>query len=314
MPNISVIIAAYNAEKTIKRAIDSVLNDPNVAEIIVVDDASTDRTADTAKACDNGTGRVKVLVQDKNAGPSAARNRALRESSAPWVTILDSDDFMLDGRLAGLLAASDSADFIADDMFQVDENNITGPRRQLLGSSVTLPMTVNFSDFVLSNVTQKNRERAELGFIKPLIRRSFLENNHIIYRENMRLGEDFELYARSLALGAKMVILPAQGYVSVVRESSLSSTHSEYDLLQLRECDSQLLTDLNLSNDEQHALRAHYLSIDCRLQWRNLILAVKDRNIIAAIKCFIRPLPVPLYLIGQLWEQVQVRIFKTKKS
>lgn len=307
---ITVIIAAYNAEKTIRRAILSALAEADISEIIVVDDASTDTTSTAARQCDDGSGRLKVLVQDVNAGPSAARNRALRESSAPWVTVLDSDDFILVGRMAGLLAHSDGYDLIADDMYQVDENNVDGQRRLLLGDKVVLPMTVGLTDFVLSNVTQKNRERAELGFIKPLMRRDFLNKHHLTYRENMRLGEDYELYARALGLGVKMIVVGAQGYVSVVRQTSLSSNHSEHDLLQLRNCDDDLMRDLTLTPQAYEAIRQHRISIDCRLQWRLLINAVKEKNISAALRTFTGHPKVSLSLLGQLWEQFQIRILK----
>ena len=307
---ITVIIAAYNAEKTIQRAISSVLNEPEVSEIIVVDDASTDQTVKVAESCDNGSGRLKIFVQDINAGPSAARNRALRESSAPWVTVLDSDDFMLSGRLAGLLAYAHDYDLIADDMYQVDESNIDGERRLLLGNQVSLPINVSVTDFVLSNVTQKNRERAELGFIKPLMRREFLTKHNLTYRENMRLGEDYELYARALGLGAKMIVVAAQGYISVVRQTSLSSNHSEHDLLQLRNSDDLLMRDLTLTPQTYEALRQHRISIDCRLQWRLMINAVKERNISNFMKTIAHHPKVSFFLLCQLWEQFRIRALK----
>lgn len=307
---IAIIIAAYNAEKTIGRAILSALAESQISEVIVVDDASTDATASAALQCDDGSGRLKVLVQDVNAGPSAARNRALRESSAPWISVLDSDDFILAGRMAGLLTHSDGYDFVADDMYQVDESNVDGDRRLLLGDKVVFPMTVDLTDFVLSNVTQKDRERAELGFIKPLMRRDFLNKNNLTYREDMRLGEDYELYARALGLGAKMIIVGAQGYVSVVRQSSLSSNHSEHDLLQLRNSDDALIRDLTLTPQAYEAIRQHRISIDCRLQWRLLINAVKDKNLIAALRTFTGHPKVSLSLLGQLWEQFRIRVLR----
>lgn len=307
---ITVIIAAYNAEKTIGRAILSALAEPQVSEIVVVDDASTDQTASIARGFDDGSGRLKVLMQDVNAGPSAARNRALRDSSAPWVTVLDSDDFIVAGRMSGLLAHTDMYDFVADDMYQVGENDIDGERRLLLGDKVTLPMTVGLTEFVMSNVTDKHRERGELGFIKPLVRRTFLEQHHLIYREDMRLGEDYELYARALGMGAKMILLPAQGYVSVVRSTSLSSKHSEHDLLQLRNSDDGLLRDLILTPQAYEALHQHRISVDCRLQWRLMITAVKERDFIAFFRTFTHHPYVTLSLLGQLCGQFKIRVLK----
>ncbi len=305
---VCVVIAAYNAEKTVARAIKSALAETEVAEVIVVDDASSDNTVANALAANDGTGRLKILIQPVNSGPSAARNRAIKESNSPWVTILDSDDFFIAGRIKSLLPFINQADFIADDMRQVPEDNINALGKSLLGDSIKEPKLISFSEFVLSNVTKRGRQRAELGFIKPLMRRKFLSDNAITYQENMRLGEDFELYARALALGAKLIIIPTQGYISVVRTNSLSGNHTESDLLNLRNCDKKLIDDCNLNNTDKNALRQHYLSIECRLQWRLLILAVKNRNLRQALNSFLHPYPVPFYLCKQLILQLFTRI------
>lgn len=305
---IAVIIAAWNASETIGRAVRSALSEPETAEVIVVDDASADDTAAAARACDDGSGRLKIVTQAENAGPSAARNRALRESTAPWIAVLDSDDFFLPGRLKGLLSYAEQADLIADDLWQVPEENPDGPRRALIGDFMTLPRPVGLTDFVLSNVTGAGRgERRELGFIKPLMRRAVLTRAAISYDEKMRLGEDYDLYVRALAAGARLLLVPAQGYVSVVREGSLSGRHSEADLLALRDCDPAIAAAFSLGGAEKKALRRHYLDTDCRLQWRLLIRAVKDRNACAALKTFLRPWPVPLYLARCLTEQAVLR-------
>ena len=97
LPGVAIIIAAYNAEDTIARAIHSALAEAEVAEVIVIDDASTDNTVKRAQEAKDGSGRLHVLLQPNQAGPSAARNRAIRESTSPWISILDADDFLLPG-------------------------------------------------------------------------------------------------------------------------------------------------------------------------------------------------------------------------
>jgi succinoglycan biosynthesis protein ExoU len=304
---VAIIIAAYNAEKTIARAIRSALAEHDVAEVIVVDDASTDDTIKRANEADDDSGRQRVFAQSENAGPSAARNRGIRESVSPWIGILDADDFLLPDRIRGLLAYADEADIVADDLWQVPEDDVDGPRRSLLGETLENPLPVSFREFVLGNVTQKGQSRRELGFLKPIMRRSFLDRHDIRYLEHMRLGEDYELYARALANGARLVLTPTQGYVSVTRKNSLSSLHSETDLLHLRDCNDALMVIPSLSKEDRTALRQHYLSVDCRLQWRLLINAVKQRNIAAALRTFMRPYPVPLYNMQKLMEQAFVR-------
>lgn len=307
-PRACIIIAAYNAEKTIARAVTSALAQSGVAEVVVVDDASTDNTLAAAQSANDGTNRLKCLRQPKNAGPSAARNRAIAESTSPWLAVLDADDFMEENRIANLLAYADQADFIADNMWQLPENNLNAPRKSLLDPAPTTPIPISFDQFVLSNVSRAKAYRGELGFIKPLMSRAFLEKHGLRYQEHMRLGEDFELYARALGLGARLLLLPAQGYISVVRPNSLSGQHTETDLLNLRNCDEALLSTLSLPESGKNALLAHYRSLDCRLQWRLLILAVKQKNLKAAAATFLRPWPVPLYLMQKLAETANQRL------
>lgn len=304
---VCVIIAAYNAAGTIARAVKSALAEPEVAEVVVVDDVSTDDTVAVARALDDGQGRLKVLVQEKNAGPSAARNRAIRESVSPWLCVLDADDFFLPGRMKNLLTYARQADMIGDDMRQVPETDVEAQGKSLFAGTVSSPKTISFTEFVLSNVTKKGQYRSELGFLKPLMRRKFLMDNAIWYQEHMRLGEDFELYARALALGARLMIIPQQGYVSVVRANSLSGRHSEEDLLHFRDCDVKLEHEIALSQEGKEALRQHYLSVDCRLQWRLLINAVKASDTKAAMATFLRPWPVPFYLWLQLGKEFYLR-------
>ena len=95
-PSVSVVIPAYEAERFLGEAIESVLAQTySPVEMIVVDDGSTDRTAEVAAAYDG----VKVIVQE-NSGPSAARNRGFAAASGEFIAFHDSDDAD-DARQAG---------------------------------------------------------------------------------------------------------------------------------------------------------------------------------------------------------------------
>jgi succinoglycan biosynthesis protein ExoU len=306
--SVCVIIAAYQASATIGRAVGSALAQSHVAEVIVVDDASTDGTPDAALTAEDGSGRLRSRPQPTNGGPSKARNRAIRESNAPWLAILDADDFFLPGRIAQVLMHADRADFIADDLWQVAQGDPDGPRISLLaGAAPTAPRHVDLQEFVAANVSRPGRLRGEMGYLKPLMKRDFLNQHQLLYRDDMRLGEDYELYARALGLGARFLLLPACGYVAVIRPDSLSARHSASDLQRLRDCNSEIAEAFELTAAERQALRHHYLSVDCRLQWQRLIDAVKARDGHSALKTFLRPLPVPLYLFDKLAGQVVIR-------
>lgn len=91
---VSIIIPAYNAEKTIKIAIDSALQQiyKNI-EVIVINDGSTDKTNLIVNNIIEHDKRVK-LVETENFGVSHARNIGIKSSKGKYVTFLDSDDFI----------------------------------------------------------------------------------------------------------------------------------------------------------------------------------------------------------------------------
>ena len=97
MPKISVIIPAFNCERSLPETIRSVLKqDYADFEILVSDDGSTDGTG---RVCRSFTDpRIRYLRGD-NRGPSAARNRAIRASEGEYIALLDSDDKYLPGKL-----------------------------------------------------------------------------------------------------------------------------------------------------------------------------------------------------------------------
>src|SRR5258706_12098464 len=103
-PDISVVLATYDRRHSLPRAIASVLAQDGVRfELIVVDDASRDGTADyLATLCDP---RVRAITAERNGGPGAARNLRLKTARAGIVAFIDSDDAFLPRRLSAPVAA-----------------------------------------------------------------------------------------------------------------------------------------------------------------------------------------------------------------
>jgi glycosyltransferase involved in cell wall biosynthesis len=97
-PKVSVVIPAFNRPVPVRRAIESVLAQTcQDLEIIVVDDGSTDATAEAVEAVADR--RITLIRHERNRGGSAARNTGIRASSAPFVAFLDSDDEWLPSKL-----------------------------------------------------------------------------------------------------------------------------------------------------------------------------------------------------------------------
>jgi glycosyltransferase involved in cell wall biosynthesis len=109
-PRISVVIPAYNRERTVGRAIRSALAQRRPpAEISVFDDGSTDGTAEEIAA----HGDQVRHVRQPNAGAAAARNRGVEVAAAPWIAFLDSDDQWFDDHLEKMSAAIIATDGMA---------------------------------------------------------------------------------------------------------------------------------------------------------------------------------------------------------
>ena len=91
---LSIIIPVYNVEQTLRRSVDSVLQQSfSDFEIILVDDGSTDRSSRICDALAGEDKRIRTIHQ-ANSGLSAARNTGLQQATGKYVTFVDSDDFV----------------------------------------------------------------------------------------------------------------------------------------------------------------------------------------------------------------------------
>jgi glycosyltransferase involved in cell wall biosynthesis len=99
-PVVSVLVPCWNAAATIEGSLASVLETTSVdLECIVVDDASTDGTAEIVARIADADPRVSLLRQPTNQGVSTARNRGLDAVRGTWLTLLDADDRFAPGGL-----------------------------------------------------------------------------------------------------------------------------------------------------------------------------------------------------------------------
>lgn len=93
MPEISVIVPVYQAEKYLKACVESVLHQTfSDWEMLLVDDGCTDGSPAICDACAAGDDRIRVFHKEKNEGVSKARNLGLAEARSPYIAFLDVDD------------------------------------------------------------------------------------------------------------------------------------------------------------------------------------------------------------------------------
>ncbi|MFS8117396.1 MAG: glycosyltransferase family 2 protein, partial [Microcoleus sp.] len=100
-PQVSVIIPAYNGDRYIVQAVESVFAQTYTNwEIIVVDDGSTDETHQVLQPY---LDKIRYIYQE-NRGVAAARNRGIQEAKGEFIAFLDQDDFFLPDKLAAQIA------------------------------------------------------------------------------------------------------------------------------------------------------------------------------------------------------------------
>lgn len=110
---VSIIVAAYNAEKVVKNCIESILEQTlkNI-EIIVVDDGSKDQTRKVLRELAQKDARIILVEKDQNEGLSAARNSALKVASGEYVGFVDADDWVEENRFSNMYTKGRGADLI----------------------------------------------------------------------------------------------------------------------------------------------------------------------------------------------------------
>lgn len=269
-PKVAVIIAAYNVAETIGKAVKSALVQPETAEVVVVDDASGDDTHLAAHTAAAGDPRLTIIRNVTNLGPSRSRNIAISRTSSPYIAILDGDDYLLERRFERIFEES-GWDFCADNIvFFKDESQIEEARTPFDNADL-VPMSLGLESFILGNIPDAKRPRAELGFLKPVMRRGFMKEHNLAYAEECRLGEDFLFYAEALMRGAVYSVVPHCGYAALVRENSLSGRHSLEDLKALRARELQLYRSPDLGTVERKLLKRRARSTLRRIHHREVL-------------------------------------------
>jgi succinoglycan biosynthesis protein ExoU len=299
---VAVMIPARNSETTVGRAVASALAEPETREVMVIDDGSSDATAQAARAAAQGSPRLLVKRLERNVGPAAARNLAIAATRAAWICPLDADDFFQPGRLRRLLDEAQGCDFVADDLLMVREGAENEPPRRVIGEREPLPLILDFASFVEANVSRPGMPRREYGFLKPLMRRAFLAEQALAYDEGLRLGEDFIFYSAAMAKGAVFKVTPPCGYVAVERAGSLSGRHGTEDLRALRAASVRLLELPGLGERERLAVRRHVRHLQAKVDLREVLDARREGGLVRGLLAMGQRVGNAPYIVARMAE------------
>jgi succinoglycan biosynthesis protein ExoO len=227
--SVSVVIPAYNVAACIERAVRSALDQSlPPAEVIVVDDGSTDSTPDVVSRLGKDDGRVRLLRQPVNGGPSAARNVGIKSAGGDWIAILDADDAFLGDRLRSLVDAAELRELTlaADNLTIYDMHAQCMVKLAIEPTRIGPCLDLDRYTFVRNCMTSQSGS-VDFGLLQPIIRRSFLVSSGVLYPEDCRHGEDFFFYLRALMAGAKFAVFPDSWYLYSQRFGPISRKPSE---------------------------------------------------------------------------------------
>lgn len=195
--SVSVVIPTYNRARFLPAAVASVRAQTYpCAEIVIVDDGSTDDTADVVA----GLGAGIRYVRQANAGPAAARNRGIREATGDLVAFLDTDDRWLPEKTAlqvELLQREPDVALVSTDMSVEDETGSV----QVTSNFQHRELQATFSALDGRPIPGAPGLLLKINFINTsaaLIRRSVLLAQDG-FDERLRYGEDLELWLRIAA-------------------------------------------------------------------------------------------------------------------
>ena len=217
-PLLSVIIPMYNCAPVITRCLDSI--DYQEAEIIVINDGSTDNGADIVRQYAITHPNVR-LVNKKNGGVSTARNLGIEESHGKYISFVDADDFICKGGLRFVVEKANEydADVAKFYMKSIRDDSIQRPIETVDTTHVEVIETIGKDVLMRCDI-------ADYVVWDGIYRRTMLIENAIRFQTNLHLHED-DVFMGMVYCHAKKVIslnLPLYCYV---RASSCSSTHNQ---------------------------------------------------------------------------------------
>lgn len=150
---VSIIMAAYNAEKTINAAVRSVIKQTyQYWELIVINDCSTDSTSEIISSMAAENKRIRIINNEKNRGVSVSRKKGAEAALGQWIAILDSDDLWAEDKLEKQIKYAQKKDaelvFTGSAFIDSDGNAI--------GWYLHVPPEINYRKLLKQNVVSNS--------------------------------------------------------------------------------------------------------------------------------------------------------------
>jgi len=265
--DISVIIPAFNAKDTIRSTLESIIKqdfEKTRFEVIVIDDGSTDDTADLSEAFLAKSGLSYKVVTQPNSGVSVARNTGMKHASGKYLYFIDADDLVSPECFEKMFdrAASTDSEVVYCGFDEISpEGNLIAPYK----SKYSYHAGTLKGDVVLQYVL-----KSEIWILtgSGLFRRDFLVKNSLMYTEGCSFCEDTEFRMKALFLARRVSCVPeslvyyVQHPSSTVHSVNLKRFHCIGSMRRLRRFfERQGATEALLKEVRTYRLPAQYVSM-----------------------------------------------------
>lgn len=252
---VSVVVPVYNAEATICRCVNSIINQSykNI-EIILVDDGSADKSLCLCELLAQEDSRIRVIHQ-VNSGVSHARNVGIKKSRGEWLMFVDSDDFLSENVIDNLMGNECDLSYCSIVNYSNEDGKVES----------------SFSNFKESRQFDWTRASAAkiiedvdlLGIGFPwgkIFKRSVIERNGIKFDERIRNHED-HLFVFDYLVNAKSVYLDTRSiyyWTHSRKGGSLSGSLPKFEDLVI--VSDEFLRRFDMMWEANHSISQHYRS------------------------------------------------------
>lgn len=282
MYSVSVIVAAWNAAKTITTCVESIVNQSGVVvEVIIVNDCSTDNTDEVLQELKAKYNNLVVINNATNRGPSFSRNQGLSAATFDWVAIVDADDAVESTRFFKMIdyAVNEKSDLCFDNL-----ERILSSDSKSIGNLISVDQAKLFQgEWSVSLYADYNKPYESpilIGFLKPVIKRSFLNDTGLKYNEQVSNSEDYLFVLEAIILGCKISYLDQALYRYYIYPASLSGKFNFLAHKRLIEEEILLLSKYKgrLSTEESLSIKKHIQSLKRAANTNLIFLAIRQKN------------------------------------
>ena len=229
-PTVSIIVPVYNAEKGIRRCVDSILGQEFTDfELLLVDDGSTDGSPAILDAYAAADPRVTV-IHKPNSGVSATRNLALGKAKGTYIQVLDADDWITEDATKLLVrsALENNADMVIADFYRVVGDDVA--RKGQIGGDTTRLSRQEYADLMM-----KDPADFYYGVIwNKLYRASIIRDHGVRMDETLNWCEDFIFNLEYVLHVRTVAVLRSPIYYYVKTEGSLVSRTDLTDVVRMK--------------------------------------------------------------------------------